>query len=312
MSPPSVPSASAPTAVLLAAGGAIVLWGMTFTGMRICLRSFDPAAFACGRYLVASVILLLLAIPLRPAWPRWREMPLLLALACTGVSVYNLLLCAGIRHMAAGPGSFINNASSLFAALFAVLLLGERPSAAIWAGLGLSLAGVAVLAHAAAGGSGLSPAAFLLVGSAMCYGLYSVLQKPLLVAHGAFWVVAWSIWLGTAMLLPEAPALWREAVEAPRQALIVLALIGLLPTVGGFLLWSWCLRQVPVARLAPALYAVPVVAVATAWLVLGERLQGETALGCLVIIAGVGLGSRGRVLARAAPMVTTPPGSSAR
>ncbi len=76
---------------------------------------------------------------------------------------------------------------------------------------------------------------------------YSVLQKPLLASRGAFWVVSWSMWVGTAMMLPWAPGFAREAAHAPPGALLCLLFVGLLPTVAGFLLWSWCLSQAPVS-----------------------------------------------------------------
>jgi drug/metabolite transporter (DMT)-like permease len=140
--------------------------------MRYGMRSFHPAEFALGRYLTASVCLLAMTPWIRAPPPTRREWPMVLVLACSGISVYNLLLNFGISRMDTGPASFIHNSSALFAALFATALLGELPSLAIWLGISTSLCGILLIAHSESADGGLSPAAFLLLGSACCYALY--------------------------------------------------------------------------------------------------------------------------------------------
>jgi drug/metabolite transporter (DMT)-like permease len=267
----------------------ILLWGASFSGMRYGLASFEPGAFALLRYLVASAALLLLAAWKRPALPTRQELPRLLLVACCGISAYNLLLCYGLAHVHAGPGAFINNSIPVFSALLAVVLLKERPSALMWLGILASMGGVAVIAVGESGSHGWSPAALLLLGSASCYAGYNVLQKPLLDRHGACWVVCWAVWLGTAMLLPWSVRLHGDLLRVPASAILDAVVLGLLPTVVAFLLWSWSLRQAPVSLLAPTLYLVPVVALAISCLALGERPGQAALIGCVVVMAGVSL-----------------------
>ncbi len=287
-------------------GLVVLLWGLSFAGMRYCLASLQPGSFALLRYLTASACLLVLACWRRPALPTRRELPRLLAVAAAGIAIYNLLLSFGISRIQAGPGSFINNSIPVFSSLLAAWLLRERPTPLMWTGTLISLGGVALIARAQAHGQLMTPAAGLLLISACCYASYNVLQKPLLDRHGAVWLVSWAIWLGTLMLLPWAPGLCAELGQVHGSVILITVLIGLLPTVVAFLLWSWCLRRCAVTVLVPVLYLVPVISLVASRLVLQERPSAAALLGCAVVVAGVILVGRGRT--RPVQGAASPPG----
>lgn len=287
---------ASPTRLAIAIIATLAVWGTSFAFLRVALPAFPPGSLSLMRYVTASLGLLVLAIWTRPGWPTRAELPRLVAVALAGITVYNLLLTWGLVTVGAGPGAFINNSIPLFSTLFAIALLGERPGWVVWLGMAVCLAGVALIAVGESAGRGIAIGAVLLLGSAVCYAAYTVLQKPLLAARGPAWVVSWAIWIGTVLLLPWAPEAVRAASHAPPIAFVAVAFLGLLTTALGFLLWSWCLQHVSVSRLSPVLYVVPVISLATAWAWLGERPTPLSLSGCAVVVGGVLLATR--ILAR--------------
>ncbi len=295
---------SAPTTLLAAAiTTTLLVWGTSFAFLRVALPVFSPGQLSFLRYLIASLALLAIAPWTRPAWPRRDEWGRLLVVALSGITVYNLLLTHGLVTVGAGPGAFINNSIPLFSTLFAILLLGERPGWVVWLGMAVCLGGVSLIAIGESDGRGIAPGAILLVGSAVSYAVYTVIQKPLLTSRGPLWVVSWAIWVGTALLLPWAPGACLALPAAPPLAFVALAFLGLLTTALGFVLWSWCLQRVSVSRLSPIIYVVPVISLVTAWSWLGERPSPLSLSGCAVVVGGVLLATR--ILARG-PVLALP------
>lgn len=280
------------TAIATAIIAIVAIWGTSFAFMRVALPAFPPGELSFLRYGIAGAALLAIVPWTRPALPRRDEWPRLLLVSVSGTALYNYLLTTGLLTVGAGPGSFINNSIPLFSTVFAIVLLGERPAWMVWAGMAACLVGVACIAVGESTTGGVAPGAMLLVGSAVSYGIYTVVQKPLLDRHGAAWVVSWSVWIGAALLLPWAPSAVRLSSEATILALFSAGFLGLLTTALGFLLWSWCLQHVPVSRLSPVLYIIPVVSLGTAWAWLGERPTALSLCGCAVVVGGVLLATR--------------------
>jgi drug/metabolite transporter (DMT)-like permease len=281
----------------------LVVWGTSFACLRVALPVFSPGQLSFLRYLIASLALLAIVPWTRPSLPRRDELGRLVVVALAGVTVYNLLLTNGLITVGAGPGAFINNSIPLFSTLCAILLLGERPGWVVWMGMAVCLGGVALIAIGESDGRGIAPGAILLVGSAISYAVYTVVQKPLLTRRGPLWVVSWAIWIGTAFLLPWAPGACSTLPTAPVFAYAALTFLGLLTTALGFVLWSWCLQRVSVSRLSPVLYIVPVISLVTAWSWLGERPSPLSLSGCVVVVGGVLLATR--ILARGPVLVTS-------
>src|SRR5688500_12644360 len=85
----------------------IVFWASAFAGIRVGLESFSPTSLALLRYLVASLVLLIIAIIRRRPLPQLRDMPAIALLGFLGFSAYNVALNIGEIAVSAGVASFI-------------------------------------------------------------------------------------------------------------------------------------------------------------------------------------------------------------
>src|SRR5262245_55288201 len=73
----------------------IVLWASAFAGIRVGLESYSPTSLALLRYLVASLVLLIIAIIRRRPLPQLRDIPAIALLGFLGFSAYNVALNMG-------------------------------------------------------------------------------------------------------------------------------------------------------------------------------------------------------------------------
>jgi drug/metabolite transporter (DMT)-like permease len=156
----------------------------------------------------------------------------------------------------------------------------------------VALAGAVLVGLSARVGGGVF--ALVVLGAAVCQGLYHVIVKPLSEAIGAFASAAWSLWLATILVLPALPFLLEQLPSASAASLWSIVLLGVVPSAIGYAAWSAALTRADIAQTTSALYLVPVVALGVSWLWLGERPAVLAVVGGAMAITGVILVRRGK------------------
>ncbi len=179
-----------------------------------------------------------------------------------------------------------------------MLFLGEGVRFGRVAGLVVSLAGAVlffgdVLLHTAGqGGRVWGDAA--LVGAAMCWAAASILSRPLSVRIGAMPTAAWTIFLGSlVLLLVSSPKL--AAVPWGRltgRFWIVLAYVVVFPTVIAYILWMEGIRAIGSGPTTSFMFLAPVFALLIAAALLGERPTALQGAGGALMLLGVWLVNR--------------------
>ncbi len=265
----------------------LALWSSAFVGIRAGLRAYAPGEVALLRYLVASILLGGYVLAKQTRLPRARDWPRIALAGALGFTLYNLALNTGELRVTAGAASFVSNTGPVFTALLATALLGERLGVQGWLGLGVSLAGAAVIAGGEGDGLRFEPAVFLVLLAALAQSSYFVLQKPLLARHGSLAFTAVAMWVGTGLMLPFLPGLVARVQVAPLDATLAVVYLGVFPAAVGYVTWGYVLARMPVARTASFLYAVPLLATALGWLWLGEVPSPTSFAGGAIAIGGV-------------------------
>jgi drug/metabolite transporter (DMT)-like permease len=274
-------------AAIAAIAVTVVLWASAFPGIRAGLAAFSPTELAALRFIVASAALAVYAVATRMRLPDRRDWGRIALAGLVGIAGYNIALNLGEVTVSAGAASFIVNTVPVFTALLAVALLGERLTKWGRLGLGVSFAGVGVIALGEVGGLSFGAGALLVLLAAICQALYFVLQKPLLARHGALPLTTAVVWAGTAALLPWVPAALAAVPAAPTPALAAAVYLGLFPGAVAYVAWSYALARYPAARAASFLYLVPPVATAIAVPWLGELPSSLGLVGGAMTLAGV-------------------------
>ncbi|MBZ9712605.1 drug/metabolite exporter YedA [Deinococcus multiflagellatus] len=284
MTPAARPAPAALTpAVLLCLGLVYVVWGSTYFGIKVAIETLPPLGMLAARFVVAGALLLAVLRWRGAPWPTAREWG---ASALVGT----LLLGGGTglvtlaeRDASSSVAAMIIAVSPLFAALFG-RLWGERTGGREWLGIGVGLAGIALLNVGELRATPL--AALLLILAPICWTFGSQWSRRLplpagLMGSAAEMLTGGAVLLALSVLLGER---WGTPSAASLWALLYLTVFGSLVAYSAYMYL--------VAHTRPALatsyaYVNPVVAVLLGVGFGGERLGalGWVALG--VILAGV-------------------------
>jgi drug/metabolite transporter (DMT)-like permease len=292
---------------LLALVFTLVLWASAFAGIRAGLRAYSPANLAILRFLIASSALAIYAGIAHLRRPELRDIPGLIFTGGIGITFYNLALNYGETRVTAGAASMLIASVPIWTALAARFWLHEKISAVGWSGIFVSFAGIALIARGESGGIRLSPQALFILAAAITSAAYMILQKQYLLRYSALEFTAYSIWFGTALMLPFGSGLLATVRSAPAPATLAVVYLGIFPGALAYVAWAYVLSHGAAGRTSTLLYMIPVLAIGIGWIWLGEVPRLLTFAGGALALAGVCMVNIwGRTPARQAPVVSEP------
>jgi O-acetylserine/cysteine efflux transporter len=263
-----------------------LLWGYQFVVIKTGITEFPPFFFLALRFLVTALLL----IPLVKRPTREQLGPI------AAISIFLGGLNFGLFYVGLGLGSGSMTAvayllSTPFTVLLAWPLLAERPSLATVCGVALALAGVLVLrADPGVSASGLP--LLLVVGAAFAFAVSNVLTKrygpfdPLMLMGWSSLFTVPQVMLMSLLLEDGQSASLVAADERGWLALTYTIFIG---GIVGFGLWFWLIARCSMARVAPFGLLLPVFALMSSALFLGEPMTPKLIVGALLAISGVAL-----------------------
>ncbi|GAA1671166.1 hypothetical protein GCM10009680_08660 [Streptomyces yatensis] len=266
------------------------LWGVNFVVIEMGLDHFPPLLFCALRFLVAALPAVFLVGPPRVAW-RW-VLGVGLAL---GVAKFGLLFIGMHEGMPAGLSSLVLQIQAVFTALFAAVVLGERPGRRRLLGMAVALAGIAVAA-VDEGTAGPLIGFVLVVAAAAFWGVSNVLTRKAAPPDALNFMV----WVSVVPVLPLLGlSLMFEGADPDLDALSRLDWAGVgaivyvawVTTVFGFGVWGFLLRTYDASTVAPFSLLVPVFGMSSAALVLGEGISAPRWLAAALLVGGVALTS---------------------
>ena len=248
---------------------------------------YGPGEVALLRFGTASLVLAAYAIVTRMRLPAARDLPRILLAGFLGITVYHVALNFGEVRVSAGAASLLIAAGPIFTAMMSVAFLRERLTGIGWVGIAVAFAGVAVISLGESGGVRFEPAALLVLLAAVATAAYFIITKRALRGHSALEFTAYAIWAGTVPMLVFAPGLARQFPHAASSATLAVVYLGVFPAAIAYVLWSYALAKMPASLLSTFLYLTPVLAMAIAWVWIGEVPALLTIVGGLVAIGGV-------------------------
>lgn len=277
-------------AVRLAYLGCALIWGTTWYAIRACIAEYPTYAALALRFGIAALVLLPIAVRLRP-WPPRPVWKYLVLAGVLDAGAY-LLVYLGEERISGAIAAVLYGTQPLILALLLVATRIERITRRHLIGSLVSLAGVAVifldqldLSMAQAVG------VLLLLGSVVVATLYSMVMKQYVKdVHG---VVATTIFLGvTAAVLVVIALIANEPLPwpPPPQATIALLYLGLVGSVAAFLLYFWLLAKTTLLITSTLVFVYPLVAIVVD--ALFERalpLGPRTLLGAAITLGGLGV-----------------------
>ena len=275
----------------------VFIWGANFSVVKYALAELTPMTYNALRFGGASLLTLLFAwIVERNLRIERSDWAYLLMLSMIGNFVYEVLFINGLALSRAGNTSLILSTAPIWVAILGTATGQEGLTKVNWFGVLLSFAGLYFLTAASAAGLVLSRGTLvgglLVLASALCWSVYTLLLKRMVHKYSSLVTTAWVMALTSPLLIlaaaPDLRAQNWSAVSA--RSWLGLLYSSVLAISVGYVVWSTGVKRVGSARTAVYTYLTPLISVSVAWLTLGESMHPLQAVGAAATVIGVVLG----------------------
>jgi drug/metabolite transporter (DMT)-like permease len=269
-------------------------WSGSWITGKLAVTGAPPLEISTVRFVIAAVVLGGITLATRSDLGRGSLWPVALA-GFLGYCAYNAFVFVGLTMAPASDGALIVPTMIPVLTALAATFIGERLTAMKIAGFAVASLGVALVIAAGQSANEVSTTRLvgdlLMVLGAICWATYTVLGTIAMRTRSPLAVVTIAAPVGALCLIPLG-FLEKGYADVPSWSLSVwlndlyLALIG---SVASFILFYWVVRRVGAGIAAMTSYLVPVLTLAMAVVLLGDRPQPLQLLGGVVILAGVRL-----------------------
>jgi len=277
-----------------------VIWGASFLFIDIGLDALPPGVITLMRVGLGALALAVLPLPRQHTRIRPEDRVRLVTLSVVWVAIPFTLFPIAEQHITSAVAGLLNGGTPIFAAIFAMVLLGQPTRGAQLLGIAVGFVGVVFVSLPSIGeGSSETFGVALVVLATFCYGFAVTLAGPLQQRYGSVNLMAKVLALATIWTAPY--GLWQIGDASwelgPVVAVVVLGVVG---TGIAFALMGTLVGRVGSTRASFITYLIPVVA-----LVLGVAFRNDDVfalelIGVALVIGGAFLASRPTAI-RAAP-----------
>jgi drug/metabolite transporter (DMT)-like permease len=294
----------------------VLIWGTNYSIVKRAFLEIDPQAFNAVRMAIASSVFLIIIVAIHrmrggrgaarssgpdghgvvsiwhtPAAITSRDWLGLLALGLIGHVGYQYLFVGGLALTTVANSSLLLAATPVVIAVMSALMGQERIGPLHWAGAALSLLGIyVVVGHGMAAGGSLRGDA-MMAGAVGCWAIYTLGARYLMVRHSPVGVTGISMSIGTLVYVPLVwsnvrAVNWTAVTTRTWIALVYSALFALCVA---YTIWYVAVREIGSARTSVYSNLIPIIAMLTAVLFLGERLTAARIFGAAAVLVGVAL-----------------------
>jgi drug/metabolite transporter (DMT)-like permease len=276
-----------------------LFWAGNIVLARYVAGHVPPLTLSCVRWFGTCLILLPFAWShLKRDWPVLRaHLPMMLLLSAIGFAFNNAISYWALQYTEALNALLIQSSGPLFVALWSLVLFGVRLTAAQFAGIVISLAGVLTIVLrgdlAALAGIQFNKGDVMFASALVSFGLYSALMPRRPATHQLSFI-SFTTGCGAMMLVPA--SIWEFSTGATPQfdtlTLATLAYVLIFPSTLAYLFFNRGIALIGPNRAAPFFHLVPVFGSAMAIALLGEQPRLYHLVGYLLVLAGVVIASR--------------------
>lgn len=271
-----------------------VIWGMPYFFIKLAVNELSPVWVAWGRLLCASLFLVPIAAWRGQLRGMLRHWPVILVFALVELVGPFYLIALGERWVSSSLAGILLAGVPLFVVIVAPFLgVHERVGPRRLIGLATGLLGVVALLGFDIGGDSrgwIGAGAILL--AAVGYAVGPLIVQKHLAGMDSLAVVSASVAVGFVVL--TIPAFLTAPAAVPSAlALGSVAILGVICTALGLLLFVYVISHAGAARAAVVTYVNPAVALLLGVFLLDERFGVGPAVGLVLILLGSWLATGG-------------------
>jgi drug/metabolite transporter (DMT)-like permease len=283
----------------LALGVVYVIWGSTYLGIALAIRTIPPFFMAAGRFAIAGVALIawdLLRSREARHWPTRRQLIDSAIVGALLLGVGNGFVALGEKSVPTGIAAIIIGTMPVWFAVFGRIYFKERVGRVVALAIAIGLAGVVALVWPSGSGPNQINLAgigiLLLAELGWSHGsLYAAhkahLPSRAFIGSGLQMLAAAVLLVVEGVLVGE-PAQLHPA-EISTQSILAVLYLAAFGSMLAFTTYGWLLQHAPLSLVGTYAYVNPVVAIALGTLFLGESITPRTLIASAVIVAAVAM-----------------------
>lgn len=271
------------------------IWGGAFIAGKISTEQLHPVSVAFFRFLGASMVLfpfMLWKEPLRLK-PSKKDWLMFGVLGLTGIFLYNVCFFIATKYAPLVKSSLVIAVNGPLIALLSTLLLKEKMTKEMLAGIAIAFAGaVYVISDGDFGAlfqTGLQPVDLVLIAASLSWSLYSVFGKVVMTKYSPLVTTTYSAGIGTLMLLPFAlfHTSWRDIQTSGWEVWASLLYVAVLVSAISFIWWYQGIKKAGASKASVFINIMPISASVMAALFFDEKLTAVHGIGAFLIFGGI-------------------------
>jgi drug/metabolite transporter (DMT)-like permease len=267
-----------------------VLWGTSFPAIKIGLNYIDPYLFVFLRFLLASVLMLLIMLFTKKLTLPIGQKKLILFLGVTNGVAY-ILQYVGMNYASAAKAALFINLSAIWVALLSPKLQGEILGRRKILGVLAALTGVVFVTtnldfSMLSGGQLIGD--LLLIASGFIWAFFIIYNKNLVMTSNG--VLQSFTWILPVTLLPMLPFVFSSADQIPAlpaQAWLAIIYTAIVCWIVPYYLWLEGLKHISASTSTILLLSEILIATAISYFLLNEILTMVSIVGALLIIISI-------------------------
>ena len=271
----------------------VVIWAGSFSVIKALLDDGVAASdIALLRYAIAAPGFAYILWRARglPGLTR-RDAVRVLAAGLLVVVGYHLFLNIGEQHTTSGIAALVVALAPGMTMLFAFALGLDRLTVTRVVGLAVAFGGVAIVVGLGSGSElslNSAKGPLIVLGAPLAVALYNVILKPLLSRYDLLALTAATSLIGIVGLVPFVRGSTVDTVvDATATEAALLAYLGVLATLLGYILWNVGLKGIGPTRAVSYLYAISPLAVFIGTVILDEPLTPWLVIGGVLVVGGI-------------------------
>lgn len=271
-----------------------IIWGFNWVVMKEATLFFPPVLFSCYRFVIGAVVLIGITLWCRMPLPPKRYWPWIIVTGLLQIAVNNAAVQIGVTSLGAGLVAVVNYSMPVWMSILAYFMLHETLTKRKILGIVLSMVGMYVLMNVDIIGD--MTGLLLTIGGAIAWAVAAVIVKYQdKVMHRQqqketctmIQYTTWQIAVGALFLWVYAMLFEQGQVTWSPIAVSCLAYNGVLASALAFFLWNYILTKMEASKAGVASLGVPVVGVICNVIFMHEAVHWNTAVGMILILAGI-------------------------
>ena len=269
----------------------VLFWGVSFISIKIAVTEIPPITMALIRFAIASLLLVIILRRVEPGTTAGKaDFPLLILGGILGITLYFFFENIGVKLSTATNASLIVTVVPIIAIILDVLFFHSRISMLKLAGVGMAIVGT-YLSVTANGEVDFSSKNFkgnmFMLGAMLSWALYTLVNKKLQVKYSGIFLTTYQTVIGTICLMPLSMAEYEQWKIFSLTAFWNVIFLAICCSVICYLLYMYVLKRLDVAITTLYLNLVPVVGVASGYLILNEKVLAIQIFGGLITILAI-------------------------